>query len=194
MTGSEMLPLEESARVAGHARWLETRLFEVMGSWVAAETDPAAKVLWSTHSLRHATAAQVWHDRQPRVAHLDRNALTVAAGPGVTALVDALAALIDPPAARVRLVAVARVVETGRSAAYRRRVEQAHPLADGPVLRWTRFLLADAETCLAEAETLLAGRPATPADDDAAAAVEVRLAALLTDQTDLIGLTDHAST
>ncbi len=194
MTGREALTLEEVARVAGHGRWLETRLFEVIGSWVAVEPDAAAKVLWSTHSLRHATAAQVWRDRQPRVAHLDRDALTVAADPGVAALVATLALMVDPtdPAATTsRLVAVARVVEPLRLAVYANRADRAHPLADGPTLRWTRFLLGDAETCRAEAETLLTGRLAGPGGRDATGAVEARLAALLTGDVDLIGLTDH---
>ncbi len=186
MTGSDALSLEESARVAGHARWLETHLFEVLGSWVTAEPDPAAKVLWSTHSRRHATAAEVWHDRQPRVAHLDRDVLTVPASPGVAAFIAALAELAhpaDPAATASRLVAVARVVEPRRLAAYRHRCERAHPLADGPTRRWTTFLLTDAETCRTEAEGLLTARPATTA--------EAKLSALLGDHADLIGLTNH---
>jgi len=173
---------------------LEARLFEVIGAWVTAEADAAAKVLWSTHSRRHATAAQVWHDRQPRVAHLDRDTLTVPAGPGVAALVDALAGMVDlvePPATLERLVAVARVVEPGRLAAYRHRAEQAHPLADGPVLRWTRFLIADSETCLTDADVLLDARLAASAGRAATGAIETRFAELLTDEVDLIGLTNY---
>jgi len=192
MTGSEALSLEESARVAGHARWLETRLFEVLGSWVAAEPDAAAKVLWSTHSLRHATGADVWRDRQPRVAHLDRDVLTVPAGPGVAAFIAALAELAQPAdpadpadlaATTSRLVAVARVVAPRQLAAYRHRCERAHPLADGPTLRWTTFLITDAERCRIEAERLLAARPAI--------AAAAGLGALLTDDADLVGLTNH---
>ncbi len=199
VTETEVLGLEEAARVAGHARWLETRLFEVLGSWVAAETDATAKVLWSTHSLRHATGAEVWRDRQPRVAHLDREALTVAAGPGVAALLSALAALAHPgdptgPVATAsRLVAVARVVEPRRITAYRNRCRRAHPLADGPTLRWAGYMLADAEACRAEAEALLAARLAGPGiEPDAVEAVEAEMTTLLTGNDDLIGLTDHA--
>ncbi len=192
MAGSDALTLEESARVAGHARWLETRLFEVLGSWVAAEPDAAAKVLWSTHSLRHATGADVWRRRQPRVAHLDRDVLTVPAGPGVAAIVDALAGLVDPEATASRLVAVARVVEPRRLAAYRHRCERAHPLADGPTLRWTKFLLTDAETCRAEAEGLLTARPAIAGTGpDAVRTIEAELTKLLPDHVDLVGLTNH---
>jgi len=201
MIGSDALTLEEAALFAGHARWLETRLFEVLGSWVAAEPDATAKVLWSTHSLRHAAGAEVWHDRQPHVAHLDREALTVAAGPGVAALLAALADLTHPgdpadPADQTltvsRLVAVARVVAPRRLDAYRNRCRRAHPLADGPTLRWVGFLLADAEMCRAEAEALLAVRLAGPGiDPDAARAAEADLTAFLTVGDDLIGLTDH---
>ncbi|MDQ6798248.1 MAG: hypothetical protein M3011_09585 [Actinomycetota bacterium] len=198
MTGSEAISLEESARLAGHARWLETQLFEVLGSWVATECDARAKVLWSTHSLRHATGADIWSDRQPRVAHLDRDALTVAASPGVAALVAELDDLTHPgdsagPMMTLsRLVAVARVVEPRRLDAYRNRCRRAHPLADGPTLRWVGFLLGDAERCRAEAEALLAAQVGGPdIDPDAIRAVEAEMTSLLSGNDDLIGLTGN---
>jgi len=191
MTESELLSLEQSARIAGHARWLETRLFEVLGSWVAVEPDAAVKALWSTLSLRHAAHAAGWHDRQPRVAHLDPEVLTVAAGANVTSLVAALGALVEPAETVARLVAVARVVEPRLQAAYRTRTERAHPLADGPTVRWTAILLADGEVAIAEAGALLDARLHTAADVDAAEARAASTVALLPDGGDLIALTSH---
>ena len=54
--GAGFLSLEEAARVAGHARWLEDRLFAATGAWVGVEDEAAAKSLFSAHSLRLA-----WH-------------------------------------------------------------------------------------------------------------------------------------
>ena len=183
-----MLTLEQSAAVAGHARWLETRLFEVLGSWVAVEADAAVKVLWSTLSLRHAAHAAGWHERQPRVAHLEPDELTVA-GPGASSLVEALAAMAEPGSTVPRLAAVGRVIEPRLLEAYRARAERAHPLADGPTLRWTTVLLADGEAALADAEALLTTRLGAPADIEAARACESALAGLAAAGGGVIGLT-----
>ena len=154
--------------MAGHCRWLETRLFEVVGAWVAAEPDPAAKAMLSAHSLRHAWHAQVWHDRMPRVAHLDVDVLTAPAGPGVAAVVDALAATTGADQTVERLAGLTRLVLPRLVAAYRARLEAAHPLADGPTVRWLGVVLADEVAATAEAERLLRAH----LDDGGAALVE----------------------
>ncbi|MFN2607737.1 MAG: hypothetical protein ABR511_07550 [Acidimicrobiales bacterium] len=132
----------EAARVAGHARWLEGRLFEVVGGWVQAEPHPRAKAFWAVRSRRHADHAAGWHDRQPRVAHLDPDTLAVAASPEVAALFDALAAL-DGTAPRLQ--AVGGVLLPALVAAYRARIAVAHPLADGATVRWATRVAADEE-------------------------------------------------
>jgi hypothetical protein len=189
VSGSEVLTLEQSAAVAGHARWLETRLFEVLGGWVTVEADAAVKVLWSTLSLRHAAHAAGWSDRQPRLAHLGPETLIVAAGPDIGALVEALAAITAPDATVPRLAAVGRVVEPRLLDAYRSRAERAHPLADGPTLRWTSVLLADGETAVAGARALLAPRLRTADDAEAARICESALAGLVAGRGAIIGLT-----
>ena len=186
------LTLEDSARVAGNCRWLEARLFEVLGSWVAAEPDPPVKALWSTASLRHAANAAGWRERQPRVAHLDPDALTVASGPGVSSLVDALREMADPGQTVARLAAVTRVVQPRLLTTYRARAERAHPLADGPTVRWTAVLLAEGEAARARAGALLDARLRSAADVDVATATEQELARLLPEEGGMIGLTGHA--
>ena len=154
-----MLTLEEAARVAGHARWLEDRLFSAVGEWVAVEDDPAAKALFSAHSVRHAWHAAVWRDRFPRAAHLDADALTVPAGPGVAAVVGDLAAATATGADGTleRLTRLALVLR-GLVGDYRDRIARAHPLADGPTLRWLGFVLADEVAALEEIEAVQEGR------------------------------------
>jgi hypothetical protein len=153
------LTLEEAARVAGHARWLEDRLFSVAGEWVATEEDPAAKALFSAHSLRHAWHASVWRDRLPRVAHLDPDALAVPASPEVAALADDLAAATATGEAGTleRLTLLAVLLEP-LVVAYRDRVARAHPLADRPTVRWLGFVLADEVAALEDVGALLGGR------------------------------------
>jgi hypothetical protein len=157
------LTLEEAARVAGHARWLEDRLFAVAGEWVGAEADAAAKAVFSAHSLRHAWHASVWRDRLPRVAHLDADALTVPASSAVAAVVDELAAATTAGADATleRLTLLAQVLEV-MIAAYRDRAARAHPLADGPTVRWLAFVMADEVAALDEVRALLGKRSAVP--------------------------------
>ncbi len=147
--------------MAGHARWLEDRLFSVVGEWVAVEDDPAAKALFSAHSLRHAWHASVWKDRFPRVAHLDVEALTVPAGPLVSAAVDDLvAANREGEEATVERLSLLAQLLSVLVAAYRDRLDVAHPLADGPTVRWLGFVLADEVAALDEVRTVLSGRGA----------------------------------
>lgn len=155
------LTLEDAARVAGHARWLEDRLFAVVGEWVAAEDDPEAKALFAAHALRHAWHASVWRDRFPRVAHLDADALTVPASPGVTAAVDDLVAATGAgPEATARRLSLLAQLLTLLVAAYRDRIARAHPLADGPTVRWLGLVLADEVAALDAVRSGLSGKGA----------------------------------
>ena len=149
------LTLEEAARVAGHARWLEDRLFAVTGGWVAVENDPAAKALFSAQSLRHAWHASVWGDRFPRVAHLELDVLTVPASAAVADRLDDMAAAGAPgPDGTHRRVVLLAALLQDLVEAYRERVARAHPLADGPTVRWLGFVLADETAALEELQSL----------------------------------------
>jgi hypothetical protein len=183
----ELLTLEVAARVAGHARWLETRLFEVLGQWVQSEPDAATKIFWATRSRRHAEHAEGWRRHQPVVAHLDPDALAVAAGAPATAVVEALAGLREPGYTAIRLDGAYRVVVPALVAAYRLRVVRAHPLADGPVVSWVKGVAADESAACRQAEQLLARLGgATGATEPAT--VDSRLGALMGADGGLIGL------
>jgi len=51
-------------RIGGFA-WVEARLFEELGRWSVADTDPAAQALWATTSRHCAWHARLWHDHLP---------------------------------------------------------------------------------------------------------------------------------
>jgi len=185
-----LLTLRDAARVAGHSRWLEMRLFEVVGEWVAAESDPAVKAMLARQSLHHAWHADVWRDRVPLVAHLDADELTVPAGPGAVAMVDTLAATAGPDQTVERLVSLARVVLPRLVAAYGARLEAAHPLADGPTVRWLGHVVADEAAALGEVEARLAAvlGGCGPEGADRASAHEAAEGAVLPGGGGLIGL------
>ncbi|MGI9034043.1 MAG: hypothetical protein ACR2HY_10290 [Acidimicrobiales bacterium] len=183
MADPAFVTLEDSARLAGHARWVETRLFAVLGAWVQAEPDPAAKIFWATRSRRHGNHASGWHQRQPRVAHLDIDALVVPAGTFASEAFDALGALGGTGHTAARLAAVGRVLLPSLVTAYRTWMERAHPLADTAVVAWARLVVDDEVAACGRARELLDGAtgPASPAVGDEG------LAALLGDD-DILGL------
>ena len=103
----------------------------------------------------------MWRDRIPRVAHLDPDALTVPAGPGVAVLADDLAAVTaaGPEGTLARLDLLGQVLASLVDA-YRDRIARAHPLADAPTVRWLGFVLADEVAALTEVRALSDGRKA----------------------------------
>jgi hypothetical protein len=86
--------LEEGARRAGHYRWVELRLFEVLGGWVAGVPEVELKPWLSTRSYRHAWHAELWEQRLPELRGMDRDQLTAPASPELEHFVSALA---SPP-------------------------------------------------------------------------------------------------
>ena len=63
--------LEDAARLAGSHRWIESRLFEILGGWVASTEEVHAKLLFDRHSQHHAWRAAQWWDRLPVSSGLD---------------------------------------------------------------------------------------------------------------------------
>src|SRR3546814_4627208 len=59
--------VEESARRVGHYKWIEMRLFEVLGGWVATVPELDVKLRLGTHCYHHAWHAELWHKRLPEL-------------------------------------------------------------------------------------------------------------------------------
>jgi hypothetical protein len=150
--GSRALTLDHSARLAGGFRWVEQRLFEVMGKWSLTYPDPSVQIFLDTHSLRHGWHADLWRDRLPVMAGSDPDAWT--RPPGATAeLFDRLGAEVgedgsggeaDPEgSAVVGLAGLYRVVLPRLMTTYALRQELATPVADGPALRVLSLVMRD---------------------------------------------------
>jgi hypothetical protein len=94
------LTLQESAALVGGHCWVERRLFERLGAWVAPTAWPAAKLALDRHAQHAAWRAAQWWDRLPVLAQVDREALVVApsswAGLAGSVLAAAPAAPADP--------------------------------------------------------------------------------------------------
>jgi hypothetical protein len=83
--------LDRLGRWFGHARWVEQRLFEVVGGWSGTEQCPDVSALCSVVAQQAARHAEGFADRLPVLATVDPDQLTVPP-PGWSGALEALAA------------------------------------------------------------------------------------------------------
>ena len=60
--------VEESAARVGNYKWIEMKLFEALGGWVATVPELDVKMRLGTHCYHHAWHSELWHKRLPRAA------------------------------------------------------------------------------------------------------------------------------
>lgn len=140
--GMAAMPLEQAARILGSYQWVERRLFEVLGAWVASEPDPAARLLFDAASQQHAWHARLFADRVPTIGDLDPASLAIPPSAEVDGLLGGLGGA-PPGGTLLRLVALGRVVLPRLVAGYGRHLRRAAPVADGPVVRALRMVVRD---------------------------------------------------
>jgi hypothetical protein len=137
------LTLVESARLIGGYRWVELRLFEILGSWVITETEPEARLLFDIQSGHHAWHAQLWGERLPEVEGVvEPDLVTVAPDEGTEELLATLGGVEGGAGTLVRLVALARVVLPRVVCGYGY-LERAVAVSDAPVVRALRLAMRD---------------------------------------------------
>ena len=64
--------VEETATRVGHYKWLEMRVFELMGGWVATVPELDIKLRLGTHCYHHAFHSELWHKRLPELREMNR--------------------------------------------------------------------------------------------------------------------------
>jgi heme oxygenase len=163
------LTLEDSAARAGGNRWIEARLFEVTGAWVAGTAETPARLMLDRHSRHHAWRAQQWWDRLPVLADVDRDALCGPPAPAWAAALDHLSSM-EPTAAR--LGALYRVVLPRLHTRYLRQQAQASEGSDGSSIRTLTIVRADVaadwQEGEAQLEELLSAAPDSSGPDSSA--------------------------
>lgn len=173
----------------GRYRWVELRLFEVVGAWVPTVPEPEVKVQLASQSHKHAWHAEIWRERLPRLGDLDPGKLTVAANAGVGALLEALAEPQSPDESIEKLAGLYRVVIPRTVAAYTCHLRAANPVADGATIRWLRFVLQDVIDDWRDGEILLQSLIRGSEQAERAAAVGLRLDRLATGAGGIAGRT-----
>jgi hypothetical protein len=149
--------LDESAGRAGAHQWAESRLFEILGGWVATTPELEIRLLLDRHSHHCAWRAAQWWDRLPVLAGVDRSSLC-APPPGPAA--PAAEHLAGVEGTVGRLAAAYRVALPRLWVAYDRHGAAAGEVADSSTGRTlgivSRDLAADWREGEARLQSLLA--------------------------------------
>ncbi len=130
---------ETVARI-GHYKWLEMRLFDVLGTWVAIIDDDDIAYGLGHHCAHHSFHAELWHRRLVELGHHRPDHLTVPAAPEIEAVFDALLGDITTVE---RLVGLYRVVLPGLIAAYSFHLDNINEVSDAPSMRVLDICLRD---------------------------------------------------
>jgi len=146
------LDLHATARRAGAACWLDARLFEVLGGWVADEAEPEAKIALATQASHHGWHAGLWGERLPTLHGVEPGSWVRPASGGVEA---AVAALAGARGTVERLAGVHRALLPRLSATHAAHLEAASAVADAPTMRTLRLVLADEDDDRRRGERLL---------------------------------------
>jgi hypothetical protein len=135
--------VEESARRVGHYKWIEMRLFEVLGGWVATVPELDVKLRLGTHCYHHAWHAELWHKRLPELREMNPDRLTVPPNDELVAFVDALTEPEAPELTIEKLVGAYRVLIPAKIAAYTYHLNNTSTITDAPTIRSLTFILQD---------------------------------------------------
>ena len=135
--------VEETARRVGHYKWIEMRLFEALGGWVATVPELDVKMRLGTHSYHHAWHAELWHKRLPELREMNPERLTVPANDELVAFVDAMTEPEAPELTIEKLVGVYRVLIPHKIAAYTYHLNNTSTITDAPTIRSLKFTLQD---------------------------------------------------
>ena len=171
--------VEETARRVGHYKWIEMRLFEALGGWVATIPELDVKLRLGTHCYHHAWHAELWHKRLPELREMNPDRLTV---PPNDELVEFVAALTEPEAPDQtieKLVGVYRVLLPAMIAAYTYHLNGTSTITDAPTIRSLKFALQDLQEDWRDGEMLIQSLIETPEEVRRAADHQVKLQTLL---------------
>ena len=138
-----LFSVEESARRVGSYKWLEMRLFETLGGWVATVPELDVKMRLGTHCYHHAWHADLWHKRLPELREMNPDRLTQPANAELEAFVEAMTAPEAPELTIEKLVGVYRVLIPHKIAAYTYHLNNTSTITDAPTIRSLRFALDD---------------------------------------------------
>src|SRR5256885_9626627 len=171
--------VEETARRVGSYKWVEMRLFEALGGWVATVPELDVKMRLGTHCYKHAWHSELWHKRLPELREMNPDRLTKPANDGVVRFMDALTEPEAPEQTIEKLVGVYRVLIPHKIAAYTFHLNNTSTITDAPTIRSLKLVLNDEFEDWRDGEMLLQSLIETDEEVDRAATHQARLEKLI---------------
>ena len=171
--------VEQTAIRVGHYKWLEMRIFELMGGWVATIPELDVKFRLGTHCYHHAFHSELWHKRLPELRELNPDRLTVAANPEMEAFVAAMGEPESADQTIEKLVGLYRVLLPHLIGAYTYHRNNTSRITDAPTIRSINFCLQDDMEEWLEGEMILQSLVETPEEVDRASRHQAKLNKLI---------------
>lgn len=192
--------VEETAIRIGHYLWLERRIFELVGGWVAFVPFPEARTMLGRQCFHHSFHAEQWYRRLPELGSLTEERLVVSPGRPVEVFLETLGSpdpteLLDDarrpevlaPVALDWLVGHYRVLLPHLVAAYSFHRNNVATITDAPTMRILDLCLADCLADWRDGELLVQSLLADRATVERAARHAGELSALVLDAGGVIG-------
>jgi hypothetical protein len=170
--------VEETARRVGNYKWIEMKLFEALGGWIATVPELDVKMRLGTHCYHHAWHADLWHKRLPELREMNPERLTQPA----EGMEDFVAAMTEPEAAELtieKLVGVYRVLIPHKIAAYTYHLNNTSTITDAPTIRSLKLILQDEFEDWRDGEMILQSLIETEEEIDRAASHQAKLSKLM---------------
>ena len=179
--------VEESARRVGNYKWIEMRLFEALGGWVATVPELDVKLRLGTHCYKHAWHAELWHKRLPELREMNPERLTQPGNEGVAAFMEAVSQPTAADQTIEKLVGVYRVLIPHLISAYTYHLNNTSSITDAPTMRSLKFALDDEFEDWRDGEMLLQSMLTTGADVQRAALRQTALETMLVEAGGICG-------
>src|SRR5438132_2370110 len=138
-----LFDVEETARRVGNYKWVEMRLFEALGGWVATVPELDVKMRLGTHCYKHAWHSELWHKRLPELREMNPDRLTQAPNEAVEEFFKVLTEPEDQGQTIEKLVGVYRVLIPRKIAAYTYHLNNTSTITDAPTIRSLKLALND---------------------------------------------------
>ena len=174
-----LFDVEETAERIGHYKWVEMKLFEALGGWVATVPELDVKLRLGTHCYHHAWHAELFDKRLPELREMKTERLTVPANDQLVAFVEAMTEPEDAAMTIEKLVGVYRVLIPHKIAAYTYHRNGTSEITDMPTVRILDFILQDEFNDWREGEMLIQSMIETEAEVERAMNHQLKLEKLM---------------
>ena len=171
--------VEETARRVGNYKWVEMRLFEALGGWVATVPELDVKMRLGTHCYKHAWHSELWHKRLPELREMNPDRLTLPANDQIVAFMDAMTEPERPDQTLEKLVGVYRVLIPHKIAAYTYHLNNTSTITDAPTIRSLKLALNDEFEDWRDGEMLIQSLLESDEEVDRAAQHQAKLEKLM---------------